>query len=78
MRTTFAWDPELVPTQSNPMKLEPYRVRYLSRESNGYEFCCYAYNKPHARLQAIEMVQAIQDNPDCIQFILREDTDFDW
>lgn len=59
-------------------RLHAYTVRYLDRSSNGYEYCCYAYNKTHALLQAQEMVQAIHDNPDCIQWILKEDTDFDW
>ena len=58
--------------------LHPYTVRYLDRSSDGYEYCCYAFNKLHARLQAQEMVQAIHDNPNCIQWILKEDTDFDW
>jgi hypothetical protein len=58
--------------------LHPYTVRYLDRNSDGYEFCCYAYNKMHAKLQAMEMVQAIHDNPDCIVWVLKESTDFDW
>ena len=42
------------------------------------EFCCYADDAYEARLQAVELVQTIQDDPESIVSICRESKDFDW
>lgn len=58
--------------------LRPYTVHYLDEYFHRYEYCCYAFNKDHARLSAIEMVQHIHEDPSCIKWIFEEREDFDW
>lgn len=67
------------PTSESDMDmLHPYTVHYLDHYFDRYVYCCYAFDKYHARLSAIEMVQRIHDNPDCIRSIVEEREDFDW
>lgn len=76
-----ATSPPIKPQTSGtnePHQLHPYTVCYLDWEFNPYQYCCYAYDKEHARLSALEMVQHIHDHPESIKWIVKENTDFDW
>lgn len=64
--------------EDEPDLLHPYTVCYLDGEFNPYQYCCYAHDKEHARLSAMEMVQHIHDHPESIKWIVKENTDFDW
>jgi len=59
----------------------PYTVRYRDKEHKLREFCTYAKNAIDARLQALECIECVADNPRSILDIVREKehTDsFDW
>ena len=60
------------------MTIAPYSVRYKDQANRLREFCCYADDAYEARLQAVELVQSIQDDPESIVVICRESKDFDW
>jgi hypothetical protein len=60
------------------MTIAPYSVLYRDQTEKLREFCCYADDAYQARLQAVELVQTIQDQPETIVSIRREAQDFDW
>lgn len=56
--------------------LAPYCVLYQDTLGNRREFCCYAFDAYHARLEAEELVGS--DTLKKILAIRKEETDFDW
>lgn len=56
--------------------LAPYCVLYQDTLGNRREFCCYAFDAYHARLEAEELVGS--DTLEKILAIRKEETDFDW
>lgn len=60
------------------MSLKPYTIVYHDRQHNRREFCCYAFDSWHARCEAIDLVQDVHDNANCIVHIIQEDKPFDW
>lgn len=61
------------------MSLKPYSI--LFKDPTTYqtrEFCCYAFDAYHARMEAMELVQEVHDHPNSITCIRREDHGFDW
>ena len=58
-----------------------YIVRYKDIDNNLREFCTYAKNSLDARLQALECIECVADNPRSILDIVREKEhadSFDW
>lgn len=60
------------------MGLKPYCVLYRDNTNLKREFCCYADDAYHARLQATELIQHVQDHPNSIVHIRCEESNFDW
>ena len=59
----------------------PYTVRYRDQDHTLREFCTYAKSAIDARLQALECITCVSDNPRCILDIIweKEHTDsFEW
>lgn len=60
------------------MSLKPYCVLYRDEHNERHEFCCYAENAYHARLEATELIACVHKNPNCIDTIRLEEHNFDW
>lgn len=61
------------------MSLKPYTIKYRDPLTWEFrEFCCYAFDAYHARVEAAELVPAIHDHPNCVVHVLRESDHFDW
>ena len=59
----------------------PFTINYRDETHTLREFCTYARSTIDARLQAVECIQCVADNPTCIQNIIqvqRHTDSFDW
>lgn len=60
------------------MALHAYCVMYRDDANQTREFCCYAADAYHARMEAIELIQYVHDHPNAITLIRKEADGFDW
>ena len=58
--------------------MSPYSVVYRTPDGERRIFCTYARSREEARLDAIEMISAVHENPHLILHIIQEAHDFDW